>query len=420
MVPGLQKGIRQEVKGVIVTTSLLKPKLFTCAKRVLAELVNPAKGLFEIVDDRQRKWEFRISQNARPGDGYLVKDGESLFEDSSEYANMHCLLRPRSRRCVRRLPSTPQGKLAEGTAVNYRKLHELARGSFGQVWKVLNIDRNELVAVKEQDTDIASVEAAVMRVVGEHRNIVHLIEGFQKGAENVSWLVLPLAESSLLEVMKRPLTKWDFCSFIKQIAMGVEHIHGKDLVHCDIKPDNILTFPGNGEELSFNLKIGDVGSARYVGSSFSEHYLCTRWYRAPEILLGAESARKPWDIWSVGTVAQEILYQRGPFLQGLNGVDQLKLIFAMNGPCSEQDWNAMVNDEATAHVGMNALPQWSAEERAEHMLQCKDLKKHQLCRGGDLWVQKCLKYNPKERLTASRLVEFASALKSELAQLGVV
>jgi serine/threonine protein kinase len=324
------------------------------------------------------------------------------------------VLRPRGRRRVRQQPATPQGTLTEGTSVNYQKLQELDRGTFGQLWKVLDIDRNELVAVKEsQHIETAAVEAAAMRMVGEHRNVVHLIEAFQQKIENVSWLVLPLAENTLSNVMKGPLTKWDFCSFTKQIAGGVEHIHSKGLVHCDIKPVNILTYPGQGDELRFNLKIGDVGSARYEGSSFSEHYLCTRWYRAPEILLGAQSARKPWDIWSVGVILQELLYRQGPLLQGSNGVDQLKYIFAMNGPCSKEEFNAMVNDGATAHVDMFEMPQWSAEDKAEYQVQLIDMRRS-LCPNGEKVARGCLKYAPKARCSARVLKEGIKILQEAL------
>ena len=80
-------------------------------------------------------------------------------------------------------------------------------------------------------------------------------------------------------------------------------MHSKNVIHRDIKPENLL-ISKNGV-----LKICDFGFARKLSFESKEHltdYVATRWYRAPELLLGQKDYDKSVDLWSIACIMGEL------------------------------------------------------------------------------------------------------------------
>eukprot|EP00931_Biecheleriopsis_adriatica_P031837 TRINITY_DN18623_c0_g1_i1.p1 TRINITY_DN18623_c0_g1~~TRINITY_DN18623_c0_g1_i1.p1 ORF type:complete len:433 (-),score=51.59 TRINITY_DN18623_c0_g1_i1:84-1382(-) len=398
----------------------LRRRVLDAARELVAKLVQP--GLFSVVDEKNGEWWYRKSQNQHVGQYILANHVSCYLEGSEEFQNTSCHLRPQGRQPCTFPPQTPKQELKEGTSSNYEELFELGSGSFGRVSKARNTDSLEYVAVKEvKSVTDAMKEVGVMQELGSHRNVIHLIEAWSTGLDDDStaYMVLPLAEGTLSTFMTANLSRQDFCAnlsrqdfwcFVGQIAAGLQHIHDKYLVHCDLKPENILCYPGVAGEGRWNLRIADLGASRWEGSPFGHMYLCTRWYRAPEILLGTQLARASMDIWSLGIIAQELLYQRGPSLQGQNGVDQLVTIVAMNGPPT-QDELCELCDEA----GSGLLPQplsnllmWTEDQRAQHYDLWASLRSDHcaLCPHGHRMVQWCVRYSPSKRPSAKSIKEY--------------
>lgn len=87
-----------------------------------------------------------------------------------------------------------------------------------------------------------------------------------------------------------------------QLLKGLKYIHSAGLIHRDLKPSNLLL---NSDCLT---KICDFGLVRFVEQSESEtpvltENVATRWYRAPEVLLGSKDYNQMADMWSVGCIA---------------------------------------------------------------------------------------------------------------------
>jgi cyclin-dependent kinase-like len=99
---------------------------------------------------------------------------------------------------------------------------------------------------------------------------------------------------------------------------ALKHMHSRKIVHRDIKPENLMVTQ-NG-----TLKLVDMGSARAVSQSQMTEYICTRWYRAPELLVNAHYS-EAIDIWAVGCIFVELLTGR-PLFNGKNEQDTLRLI----------------------------------------------------------------------------------------------
>ena len=101
----------------------------------------------------------------------------------------------------------------------------------------------------------------------------------------------------------------------------------------DLKPSNLLVSP-TGE-----LKIADFGLARECADPGARmtSQVVTRWYRAPELLLGSRASSTAVDMWSVGCIFAELML-RTPYLPGETDAAQLTTIFRALGTPSQADW----------------------------------------------------------------------------------
>ncbi|CAE8719805.1 unnamed protein product, partial [Polarella glacialis] len=117
---------------------------------------------------------------------------------------------------------------------------------------------------------------------------------------------------------------------------ALAHLHASGVVHRDIKPQNLLVDAQKGHL----LKLCDFGSAAKVGSGrlgpTLVAYICSRYYRAPELIFGATNYTTAVDLWSIGCVLAEMLRGR-PLFPGENGVDQLvEIVKVLGSPSRDQ------------------------------------------------------------------------------------
>ena len=121
-----------------------------------------------------------------------------------------------------------------------------------------------------------------------------------------------------------------------QCFRALAYIHALGICHRDIKPQNLLVHPDTHE-----LKVCDFGSAkRLVKGEVNVSYICSRYYRAPELIFGATDYTQSIDVWSVGCVIAELLLGQ-PLFPGDSGVDQLVEIIKVLGTPTRDQISAM-------------------------------------------------------------------------------
>jgi mitogen-activated protein kinase 15 len=100
---------------------------------------------------------------------------------------------------------------------------------------------------------------------------------------------------------------------IYQVLKCLKYMHSANLLHRDLKPSNLLL---NSE---CHVKVADYGLARSLDTKDPDSqplltdYVATRWYRAPEILLGSNKYTKGVDMWSLGCILAELLLGKPVF-----------------------------------------------------------------------------------------------------------
>ena len=126
---------------------------------------------------------------------------------------------------------------------------------------------------------------------------------------------------TLQEDMAEPFLPSETKTLLFQLTSAVEYLHSNWILHRDLKTSNLL-MNNRGQ-----IKIADFGMARYYGDPPPKltQLVVTLWYRAPELLLGADKYGPEIDMWSVGCIFGELLTKE-PLLQGKNEVDELSKV----------------------------------------------------------------------------------------------
>jgi cyclin-dependent kinase-like len=227
-----------------------------------------------------------------------------------------------------------------------------------------------------------------------HNNIVCLKEAFKRKAK--LYLVFEFADKNLLEVLEEQPSGLDpevVRNYIYQLCLAIHWCHSNSVIHRDIKPENLLI-----NLKTKILKLCDFGFARVISKSGNEDltdYVATRWYRAPELLLGSTNYSFGVDMWAIGCIMGEISDGQ-PIFPGDSEVDQLYIIQKILGPLTpEQQELFMMN---TRFAGLK-FPDMSRPET----LQKKYVGK--LSQRAFKIMRALLSMEPRERPTAEQCLQ---------------
>ena len=151
-------------------------------------------------------------------------------------------------------------------------------------------------------------------------------------------------------ITSNKVTKENFKQISIQVLKGLNSMHSVGIAHRDLKPDNILI-----DKETLEVVIADLGSAKKIDSNGGGiSYICSRAYRAPELLMGSTVYGTSIDLWSLGCVLIEMITDTtNRFFKGKNGTEVLKEIIALLGPFTEQDlidMNVTKNVKITSQI----------------------------------------------------------------------
>lgn len=265
----------------------------------------------------------------------------------------------------------------------YRLNKVVGNGSFGIVHEAFVIKSNERVAIKKvlQDPRYKNRELSIMKDLS-HPNIVKLRDYYytivsssnattttntsssnnkdpgelagdrgpdrdtpSEKEEKYLNLVMEYVPETVHKVTRNffknlgfmPMNLVRIYSF--QLCRAFGYIHSLDICHRDLKPHNLLVDPASNV-----LKLCDFGSAKKLAKGeWSVSYICSRFYRAPELMLGSNEYTTAIDSWSIGCVLSELILGR-PLFCGDTSIDQLVKIIQVLGTPTLTEMRAMNPD----------------------------------------------------------------------------
>ncbi|KAG8855151.1 regulator of ime2 [Tulasnella sp. 330] len=238
------------------------------------------------------------------------------------------------------------GKSGDQRDVSYTNCKVIGNGSFGVVFqaKLVNAPKDqEDIAIKKvlQDKRFKNRELQIMRLLS-HPNVVDLRAFFYSNGDKKDEVYLNLVLEYVPETvyrasrhyvkLKQPMPTLQIKLYMYQLLRSLAYIHSVGICHRDIKPQNLLLNPATGV-----LKLCDFGSAKIlVAGEPNVSYICSRYYRAPELIFGATNYMTNIDIWSTGCVMAELMLGQ-PLFPGESGIDQLvEIIKVLGTPTREQ------------------------------------------------------------------------------------
>jgi serine/threonine protein kinase len=224
---------------------------------------------------------------------------------------------------------TPRaGQLLAG---RYRLTELVARGATGRVWRAYDDVLTRQVAVKQlaQEHSSGLAEARIAARV-RHPNVAAVHDAFEH--EGCGWLVMDYHGDGTLDDLlgrRRRLTPPVVAALGLQLLAALTAVHDAGVVHCDVKPANLLLGPDG------RLVLADFGIAETDDSSHPARengdIVGSPAYIAPELVRG-ETPRPPTDLWSLGATLYAAVEGRPPFEAGDGGSTLVAVLLAAPAP----------------------------------------------------------------------------------------
>ncbi|XP_057626098.1 dual specificity tyrosine-phosphorylation-regulated kinase 3 [Chionomys nivalis] len=221
-------------------------------------------------------------------------------------------------------------------AYRYEVLKIIGKGSFGQVARVYDHKLRQYVALKmvRNEKRFHRQAAEEIRIL-EHlkkqdktgsMNVIHMLESFT--FRNHVCMAFELLSIDLYELIKKNKFQGFSVQLVRKFAQSIlqslDALHKNKIIHCDLKPENIL-LKHHGRSAT---KVIDFGSSCFEYQKLYT-YIQSRFYRAPEIILGCRYST-PIDIWSFGCILAELLTGQ-PLFPGEDEGDQLACMMELLG-----------------------------------------------------------------------------------------
>lgn len=274
-------------------------------------------------------------------------------------------------------------------SAKYIWLNVVGQGTFGVVYRAQELDTGRTVAIKKvlQDPQYSNREFKIVLQL-QHPNCVKVIRHFfstsLSGTEKYLNLVMEFVPETLNKLVSFYKKKgMAFPSalgrlYAYQLLRALAYLKGLNICHRDLKPQNVLV-----ETESNRVILIDFGSAKALKKGeTSVAYICSRYYRAPELILGQTCYSFGVDTWALGCLLAE-MFLAEPLFCGKNSADQWYKIVSVMGPPTKEELDSMSLKPSLIIPNVKSI---GIDKRLERLdPDFADL------------VKQLLKYNPNER-----------------------
>ncbi|CAM9860503.1 unnamed protein product [Discosporangium mesarthrocarpum] len=279
---------------------------------------------------------------------------------------------------------------------------KLGKGAYGIVWKAIEKRSRQVVALKKcfdafrnaTDAQRTFREIMYLQALAGHDNLIRLQHVVKAENGRDIYLTFDHMETDLHAVIRANILEEIHKKYIiYQLVKALKFMHSANLLHRDIKPSNLLL------NSDCHVKLCDFGLCRNISETSGPQphltdYVATRWYRAPEILLGSPRYTRGVDMWAVGCILGEMLSGR-PTFPGTSTMNQLEKILELTGKPAPEDIESIRSP--FAGTMLESIPPTRQTTLSEVFTTTS-------AQALDLIFQ-CLQFNPDKRIQAQEALK---------------
>jgi glycogen synthase kinase 3 beta len=220
----------------------------------------------------------------------------------------------------------------------YEPISIIGNGAFGYVIEAYDLINDAHVAIKRSFKKGAKIsrEYTILQKLKDCPYVIKLLNIFYSEDEEKT-----ITQNLVFEFVPKTLEKYideyifkkehipieKIKSIARQILLGIEYIHKQNIVHRDLKPENILITDDE------QIKICDFGSSKFFAEETkSTPYIVSRFYRAPELILGKTDYKEKIDIFSVGCIFAELFTLKKLFPGKEEGLQLFEYMVLLGNP----------------------------------------------------------------------------------------
>uniref|UniRef100_A0A8C7YZ17 Protein kinase domain-containing protein n=1 Tax=Oryzias sinensis TaxID=183150 RepID=A0A8C7YZ17_9TELE len=270
----------------------------------------------------------------------------------------------------------------------------LGEGSFGKVAKCKKLGTDQVVAIKiiwgSGQMEINALEE-LSQINADDHNLVKFVESFKY--KKYTCIAFEVLDQSLLDFMEKrdfhPLTVEEIRTIAWQLVVALKGLKSVNLVHCDIKLDNIMLVDHVSEP--FRVKLIDFGLAEKIGHMRTGATMQNICYRAPEVILGLPLDQSV-DLWTVGYILF-VLYT-GSFIHGWDTKENSQDVWKLD--------TAQEQSKKKGRLVEDNIPFWSCHQLIHSCLDKTKLKEVE--QFVDL-LKRMLMVDPSKRISPSEALQ---------------
>lgn len=213
----------------------------------------------------------------------------------------------------------------------YQFIGKLGKGHYSEVYEGFDSKHQRKCVIKRLNHEkLPRIlrEVSVLKNLHGGPNIIELLDTIIDQETKTRCMVFEYVKNRNPRKLYPTLSDLDIRFYLLQMLRALHHAHSNGIMHRDIKPTNIVI-----DHRQRLLRVVDWGMAEYYhpGEEYIAKTVCSRFYRAPELLLDYKTYDYGVDLWSLGCVFANLLFIKPAFLRGADNKDQLQKIVELMG-----------------------------------------------------------------------------------------
>ena len=293
---------------------------------------------------------------------------------------------------------------------HYSLVHKLGRGKYSEVFAGVHDPSRRPVVVKvlkPVKKRKIKREIHVLQTLGGGHGAIRLLDCIRDPATRYCSLVFQPVDCVDFKESFPRMREAQVRSLMRQLLRTLDYAHSQGIMHRDVKPHNVLV------DRTGRAHLIDWGLAEYYhpGREYNVR-VASRYFKAPELLVGFQLYDYSLDLWSVGCMLAGLLFQTHPFFHGRDNADQLCRIVKVRGTQPLLDYCAKYGIELDVdmrrRIGDHAVKPWTRFVTAGNRHLCSEEALD--------FLDRLLQIDHQQRLTTQEALQhpYMAALSDEI------